>query len=85
MRRFAPVGLARPLACLRPASASFAQLNAAETPLADLRGLFRTPDGSKAAALARQLVLVLHGATGRELARLPDFVSPDAIVFGRAR
>ena len=60
-------------------------VKAAETPLADLRGLFRTPDGSVAVALAKQLVLVLDGATGKELARLSDFVSPDAIAFDTAR
>jgi DNA-binding beta-propeller fold protein YncE len=54
---------------------------AAEITLHDLRGLFRSPDQSVAVALAKQVVLVLDGASGRELARLTDFVSPDGIVF----
>jgi len=58
---------------------------AAEIPLPDLRGLFFAPDRSVAIALAKQVVLVLDGATGKELARLSDFTSPDAIVFEGAR
>jgi DNA-binding beta-propeller fold protein YncE len=59
---------------------------AAEIPLPDLRGLFFAPDRSVAIALAKQVVLVLDGATGKELARLSDFTSPDAIAFeGGAR
>jgi DNA-binding beta-propeller fold protein YncE len=60
-------------------------VKAAEIPLPDLRGLFFPPDRSVAVALAKQLVLVLDGATGKELARLSDFVSPDAIVFETPR
>jgi DNA-binding beta-propeller fold protein YncE len=59
-------------------------VKAAETPLPDLRGLFFAPDRSVAVALAKQAVLALDGATGKELARLTDFVSPDAIVFESA-
>jgi DNA-binding beta-propeller fold protein YncE len=56
-------------------------VRAAEIPLPDLRGLFSPPDRSIAVALAKQVVLVLDGATGKPLARLVDFVSPDAIAF----
>ncbi|HSD66884.1 MAG TPA: hypothetical protein VLF95_09295 [Vicinamibacteria bacterium] len=58
-------------------------VKAAEVPLPDLRGLFLSPDRSVAVALAKQVVLVLDGSTGKELARLAGFVSPDAIVFER--
>jgi len=54
-------------------------------PLPDLRGLFFAPDRSVGIALAKQVVLVLDGATGKELARLSDFTSPDAIAFEGAR
>jgi hypothetical protein len=54
---------------------------AAETPLPDLRGVFFPPDRSVGVALAKQAVLVLDGSTGKELARLGGFVSPDAIAF----
>lgn len=54
---------------------------AGETPLPDLRGLFFPKDRSVAVALAKQVVLVLDGTSGREIARFTDFVSPDAIVF----
>ena len=60
-------------------------VKAAEIPLPDLRGLFFPPDRSVAVALARQVVLVLDGASGKELARLSDFASPDAIVFESPR
>ncbi len=53
----------------------------AEIPLSDLRGLLFPPDRSVGVALAKQVVLLLDGATGKELARLTDFVSPDAIAF----
>jgi DNA-binding beta-propeller fold protein YncE len=56
-------------------------VRAAEVPLNDLRGLFFPKDRSVAVALAKGAVLVLDGTTGKELARHPDFVSPDAIVF----
>jgi hypothetical protein len=56
-----------------------------EVPLPDLRGLFFPPDRSVGMTLAKQVVLVLDGATGKELARLTDFVSPDAIAFENAR
>ena len=59
-------------------------VKAAELPLDDLRGLFFPKDRSVAVALAKQTVLVLDGATGKELARLTDLVSPDAIVFDEA-
>jgi YVTN family beta-propeller protein len=59
-------------------------VKAAEIPLPDLRGLVRSPDGSVAVALAKQVVLVLDGASGKQLARLTDFVSPDAIAFAKA-
>jgi hypothetical protein len=58
---------------------------AAEIPLPDLRGLYFPPDRSVAVALAKQVVLVLDGTSGKPLARLTDFVSPDAIAFGGAR
>lgn len=47
----------------------------------DLRGLFFPKDRSVAIALAKGVVLVRGGTTGKERARHPDFVSPDAIVF----
>jgi hypothetical protein len=58
---------------------------AGEIPLPDLRGLFFPPDRSVAVALAKQVVLVLDGTSGQPLARLTDFVSPDAIAFEGAR
>jgi DNA-binding beta-propeller fold protein YncE len=58
-------------------------VQAAEIMLPDLRGLFMSPDHSVAVALAKQVVLVLDGSTGKELARLTDFTSPDAIVFDK--
>jgi DNA-binding beta-propeller fold protein YncE len=58
---------------------------AGEIPLDDLRGLFFPQDRSVAVALAKQTVVVLDGATGKELARPIGFVSPDAIVFHGAR
>jgi DNA-binding beta-propeller fold protein YncE len=60
-------------------------VKAAEIALPNLRGLFFPPDRSVGVALARQKVLVLDGASGKELARLSDFVSPDAIVFETGR
>jgi YVTN family beta-propeller protein len=54
---------------------------AGEIPLSDLRGLFFCEDRSIAVALAKQVVLVLDGATGHELARATDLASPDAVVF----
>jgi DNA-binding beta-propeller fold protein YncE len=57
----------------------------AETPLPDLRGLFFSPDRTLAVALAKQVVLVLDGTTGKELARLEDFSSPNAIAFDEPR
>jgi hypothetical protein len=39
------------------------------------------PDHSVAVALAKQVVPVLDGRSGNELARLTDFTNPDAIVF----
>jgi DNA-binding beta-propeller fold protein YncE len=60
-------------------------VKAAEIPLADLRGLFFPPDRSVAVALARQVVLVLDGASGKELARLADFVAPVAVAFDAAQ
>jgi DNA-binding beta-propeller fold protein YncE len=56
-------------------------VKAAEITLPNLRGLFSSPDHSVAVALAKQVVLVLDGSSGKELARLTDFISPDAIVF----
>lgn len=56
-----------------------------ETPLSDLRGLYFPPDRSLAMALAKQVVLVLDGASGKELARLMDFASPAAIAFDAPR
>jgi len=53
----------------------------AELELPDLRGLILSPDGAHAVALAERVVLFLDGATGKVLARLPDFVKPDALVF----
>jgi hypothetical protein len=58
---------------------------AGEIPLDDLRGLFFAKDRSVAVALAKSTVLVLDGATGKELARPQGFVSPSAIVFQGAR
>jgi len=54
---------------------------AAQLPLPELRGLYFTADRSLAVALAKQAVVVLDGASGSELARLTDFVSPSALVF----
>ena len=59
-------------------------VKAGEIPLNDLRGLFFPKDRSVAIALAKQTVLVLDGTTGKELARLTDLASPDAIVFDEA-
>lgn len=61
------------------------QAKAAEILLSDLRGLFFPPDRSLGVALAKRMVLVLDGATGQPLARLPDFVGPQAIAFDGAR
>ncbi len=60
-------------------------VKAAEIPLSDLRGLFLPPDRSVGIALAKQVVLLLDGASGRELARLSDFVTPAAIAFANPR
>jgi hypothetical protein len=49
--------------------------------LPGLRGLFFPPDRSVAVALARQALLLFDGTTGKPLARLTDFQSPDAIAF----
>jgi hypothetical protein len=50
-----------------------------------LRGLFFPPDRSLGVALAKQAVLLLDGASGKELARLSDFVNPAAIAFANPR
>ena len=52
-----------------------------ELELPGLRGLFLSPDGAYAVAPADRVVLCLDGATGKVLARLTDFVKPDAIDF----
>ena len=52
--------------------------------LPGLRGLARTPDGAFAVALAERTVLILDGATGKERARLTDFVNPTRIVLAPA-
>lgn len=52
--------------------------------LPGLRGLLRSPDGAFAVALAERTVLILDGTTGRERARLTDFVDPMRIAFGKA-
>ena len=52
--------------------------------LPGLRGLVTTPDGAFAVALAERTVLILDGATGKERARLTDFVNPTRIVFAPA-
>ena len=57
----------------------------AETPLPDLRGLYFPPDRSLAVALAKQVVLVLDGTSGQELARLTDLAVPVAVAFDTAR
>jgi len=49
--------------------------------LPGLRGLAPSPDGAFAVALAEHTVLILDGATGKERARLTDFVNPTRIVF----
>jgi DNA-binding beta-propeller fold protein YncE len=54
---------------------------AGEIALDDLRGLFFPQDRSVAVALAKNAVLVIDAATGKELARPAGFVSPDAVVF----
>ena len=54
---------------------------AQEIPLPDLRGLYFTKDRSLAVALAQKVVLVLDGASGKELARLTGFTSADAIAL----
>jgi DNA-binding beta-propeller fold protein YncE len=53
----------------------------AELELPELRGLAVSPDGAHAVALAKRVVLCLDGVTGKELARLTDFVSPVDVVF----
>jgi DNA-binding beta-propeller fold protein YncE len=60
-------------------------VKAEEIPMPDLRGLWRSPDRSLAVALAKQVVLVLDGTTGKPLARLTDFVGPDVIAFEKTR
>lgn len=60
-------------------------VKAAELPLPDLRGLFFAPDRSVAVALAKRVVLVLDGTSGKELARLTDISGPDTIAFGESR
>jgi hypothetical protein len=52
-----------------------------EIPLPDLRRLFFTRDRSLAVALAKQVVVVLDGASGKELARHTAFASADAIAL----
>ena len=56
-------------------------LKTQEIPLPDLRRLFFTRDRSLAIALAKQTVVVLDGASGKELARLTGFTSADAIAL----
>jgi YVTN family beta-propeller protein len=52
--------------------------------LPGLRGLVRSPDGAVAVALAERTVLILDGATGKERARLTDFLSPIRLAFAPA-
>jgi len=52
--------------------------------LPGLRGLRPSPDGAFAVALAERNVLILDGATGKERARLTDFVNPIRIAFAKA-
>jgi hypothetical protein len=52
--------------------------------LPGLRGLLPSPDGAFAVALAERTVLILDGATGKERARLTDFVNPTRIAFAPA-
>jgi DNA-binding beta-propeller fold protein YncE len=54
---------------------------ALEIPASDVRGVFFAADRSTAIALAKNLVLVLDGGTGKELARLTDLASPVAVAF----
>lgn len=57
-------------------------VKALELELPDLVGLAVTPDGAHAVAVAKRIVVVLDGATGKEVARLTDFVAPSDVVFG---
>lgn len=52
--------------------------------LSGLRGLRPSPDGACAVALAERAVLILDGATGKERARLTEFVKPTRVAFAKA-
>jgi DNA-binding beta-propeller fold protein YncE len=56
----------------------------AELDLPDLQGLAVSPDGAHALALAKRVVVLVDGATGKEAARLTDFLSPSDLVFESA-
>jgi DNA-binding beta-propeller fold protein YncE len=49
-----------------------------------LRGLSPSPDGAFAVALAERTVVILDGATGKERARLTDFVKPTRVAFAES-
>ena len=53
----------------------------AELKLKKLQGLFLSPDGRHALALAEKQVLCLDGATGQVTARLAGFVTPTQVLF----
>jgi DNA-binding beta-propeller fold protein YncE len=56
-------------------------VKALELELPDLRGLAVSPDGTRAVALAKHVVVCVDGLTGKELARVTDFVGPSDVVF----
>jgi DNA-binding beta-propeller fold protein YncE len=57
----------------------------AELDLPDLQGLAVSPDGAHAVALAKRVVVLVDGATGKEAARLTDLLSPSDVVFDSVR
>jgi DNA-binding beta-propeller fold protein YncE len=57
----------------------------AELDLPDLQGLAVSPDGAHALALAKRVVVLVDGATGKEAARLTDLLSPRDVVFDSVR
>ena len=59
-------------------------VKADEIRLPGLRGMLVSPDGAFAVSLAERTVLILDGATGKERARLTDFVKPIRVSFGNA-
>jgi DNA-binding beta-propeller fold protein YncE len=56
----------------------------AELELPDLQGLAVSPDGAHAVALAKRVVVLIDGVSGKETARLTDLLGPRDVVFESA-